>query len=81
MKIVYIVFVLAILVAQAYWIFLDARKRGENYWLWGIFGLLNVPSSLIIYLLVTRNTKVNCPNCGERIKKGNDRCPYCSTKL
>lgn len=39
---------------QAFWIFNDARKRGENHWLWGLLGLLNVPSSLIVYLLVTR---------------------------
>ncbi|NLY89476.1 MAG: hypothetical protein GX085_07635 [Firmicutes bacterium] len=37
---------------QALWIFHDARKRGENHWLWGLLGLLNVPSSLIVYLLV-----------------------------
>ncbi|HBG15557.1 MAG TPA: sigmaY antisigma factor component [Firmicutes bacterium] len=39
---------------QALWIFIDARKRGENAWLWGLLGLLHVPSSLLIYLLVTR---------------------------
>ncbi|MBE3574273.1 MAG: hypothetical protein IMW99_02260 [Firmicutes bacterium] len=43
-----------LLVSQAYWIFRDAAARGENRWLWGAFGLLNVPSSLIVYLLVTR---------------------------
>lgn len=32
----------------------DAKKRGYGWlaWVWGAFGLLNVPSSLIIYLLV-----------------------------
>lgn len=52
-----IVWVLAgtLLVAQATWIFRDALRRGESYpWLWGLFGLANVPSSLIIYFLVTR---------------------------
>lgn len=40
---------------QGFWIFTDAKKRGEKYyWLWGLFGLLNIPSSLIIYLIVTR---------------------------
>jgi len=43
------------LLAQATWIFVDARKRGEkHYWLWGLFGLMNVPQSIIIYLIVTR---------------------------
>jgi hypothetical protein len=44
-----------LLIGQATWIFLDARKRKENkYWLWGLFGLLNFPQSLIVYLVVTR---------------------------
>ncbi|MDP4090904.1 MAG: hypothetical protein Q8930_16770, partial [Bacillota bacterium] len=43
------------LILQAAWIFRDARKRGEKYyWLWGLFGLMNVPQSLLIYLIVTR---------------------------
>lgn len=43
------------LLTQATWIFLDARKREEKYyWLWGLFGLINVPQSIIIYLIVTR---------------------------
>ena len=43
------------LLIQAIWIFKDAKKRGEKfYWLWGIFGLLNIPESLIVYLVVTR---------------------------
>lgn len=44
-----------LVLVQGIWIFYDARKRNEKYyWLWGIFGLTNVPSSLIVYLLVTR---------------------------
>ncbi|WP_035378790.1 hypothetical protein [Fervidicella metallireducens] len=47
--------VIPILLIQGSWIFYDARKRGEKYyWLWGIFGLLNTPGNLIIYLIVTR---------------------------
>lgn len=48
-----------LLLTQALWIFHDARKRGENAWFWGLLGLLNVPSSLIVYLLVTRRRKNN----------------------
>ncbi|MCM0648331.1 sigmaY antisigma factor component [Clostridium swellfunianum] len=44
-----------IVITQASWIFLDARKRKEkHYWLWGLFGLINAPQSLIVYLVVTR---------------------------
>lgn len=47
--------VAVILITQASWIFLDARKRKEKrYWLWGLFGLMNCPQSLIVYLVVTR---------------------------
>lgn len=46
---------LPFLLLQAAWIFKDAKKRGEKYyWLWGLFGLLNIPESLIVYLIVTR---------------------------
>ncbi|HEY5563701.1 MAG TPA: sigmaY antisigma factor component [Clostridiaceae bacterium] len=53
--IIIIAVVIPILLIQASWIFKDAKKRGEkNYWLWGIFGLINCPESLIIYLVITR---------------------------
>lgn len=40
---------------QALWIFRDAKKRGEKgYILWGLFGLVNIPQSLLVYLIVTR---------------------------
>ncbi len=55
----------AILLTQAYVIFSDARKRGYNAWAWGAFGLLNFPSSLIIYYVVVdileRNRKGSGP--------------------
>ena len=43
------------LMAQGAWIFKDSKKRGsKNYFLWGLFGLLNIPESLVVYLIVTR---------------------------
>lgn len=40
---------------QSTWIFKDSKKRGSKYyWLWGLFGLLNLPESLIVYLIITR---------------------------
>jgi len=44
-----------LLTAQGWWIFRDAKRRGYNPWLWGAFGLLNVPSSLLVYLLVVNH--------------------------
>ena len=50
-----LILVFPILIVQGIWIFKDAKKRGEkNYWLWGLFGILNSPSNLLIYLFVTR---------------------------
>lgn len=44
-----------LLFIQSVFIFNDARKNGEKYyWLWGLFGMINAPGSLIVYLLVTR---------------------------
>lgn len=45
------------LLTQGTWIFTDAKKRGLNPWLWGLLGLLNIPTSLIVYLLVSRGKK------------------------
>ena len=56
-KILIIVLAIAIpiLLIQGAWVFNDARRRKEkHYWLWGIFAIINTPSNLLIYLLVTR---------------------------
>ena len=53
--IIVILIVAPLLIIQSLWIFRDARKRGEKgYILWGLFGLINVPESLLVYLIVTR---------------------------
>lgn len=55
----------ALAIVQGWWIFRDAKRRGYNPWLWGALGLLNIPSSLIVYLLVVNHL--------ERNKKEEDR--------
>jgi len=79
-------FLLLIVFIQGLWIFYDARRRQEKwYWLWGLFGLLNFPSSLIIYLIITRyfdtREKKKCPDCGQELKKDWNYCPVCSRKI
>lgn len=71
----------AMLLTQATWIFLDARRRGENQWLWGFFGLLNCPSSLLVYLLVTRRRLPPCPRCGRRPPAEAIVCLRCGMEL
>lgn len=81
---VYLWFVLGVvLFIQGSWIFLDASKRGENKWLWGIFGLLNTPGNLILYLIVTRLVQKHspCGKCGKNIRRNYLYCPYCGEKV
>jgi hypothetical protein len=72
-----------LLLGQAVWIYLDATKRGERKRVfWGLFGLLNVPSSLLVYLLVTRTLLKtrSCRACGKRIGAKALFCPECGRK-
>lgn len=71
-----------ILIVQATWIFLDARKRGEGYyWLWGFLGLIQFPTAIIVYLLATRTGKIKCKNCGQLAGRNSKVCPNCGKAL
>ena len=78
-----LIVVLILVVIQGSWIFFDASRRGENKWIWGLFGLLNVPSSLIIYLIITRKftRQMVCPHCLYSIKKDSLYCSYCGHEI
>ncbi|NHM31784.1 sigma-Y antisigma factor component [Neobacillus terrae] len=49
-----IVLVAIILLSQSIFLFLDARKRSYNYWLWGIVGLIQAPMPVLFYLIFVR---------------------------
>lgn len=49
-----IIIVAAVLLLQSIFLFLDARKRNHNYWLWGIVGLIQAPMPTLFYLLFVR---------------------------
>ncbi|WP_312472383.1 sigma-Y antisigma factor component [Neobacillus sp.] len=63
-----IIVVVSILLLQSIYLFLDARKRSHNYWLWGIVGLIQAPMPTLFYLIFVRkilhkkNKKVEDPN-------------------
>ncbi|CAH2713590.1 hypothetical protein BACCIP111895_00726 [Neobacillus rhizosphaerae] len=63
-----IIVVVFILLLQSIYLFLDARKRSHNYWLWGIVGLIQAPMPTLFYLIFVRkiiykkNKKVEDPN-------------------
>jgi len=44
----------AILFTQAIFLYQDAAKRNANKWIWGIWGLIQAPTPLIVYLFVVR---------------------------
>jgi predicted PurR-regulated permease PerM len=46
--------VVLILLFQSIYLFLDARKRNHNYWLWGIVGLIQAPMPTLFYLIFVR---------------------------
>lgn len=41
-----------ILFGQSTWIFRDAQKRGVFPWLWGLWGLIQCPTPLVVYYFV-----------------------------
>ncbi|WP_059104094.1 CGNR zinc finger domain-containing protein [Shouchella shacheensis] len=43
--------IVLLLFAQSTWLFLDAGKNGHRRWFWGIWGLIQVPTPLVIYVL------------------------------
>jgi hypothetical protein len=49
-----IILVATILLSQSLYLFLDARKRNHNYWLWGIVGLIQAPMPTLFYLIFVR---------------------------
>jgi len=52
--IVVVLLVLPFLIIQSIWLFLDARKRGHNYWFWGIWGLIQAPWPTVFYFIFAR---------------------------
>lgn len=77
------VILITVLLLQSSWIFQDAAKRGEHKWLWGIFGLFNTPTNLLVYLIVTRIIlKPNpCPHCRKNVRGSCTYCPHCGDKM
>ncbi|WP_138755185.1 sigmaY antisigma factor component [Paenibacillus sinopodophylli] len=49
------VLLIVVLISQSTWLFIDARKRDSMPWLWGIWGLIQVPMPLVCYLIFVRS--------------------------
>ncbi|WP_036718041.1 hypothetical protein [Paenibacillus harenae] len=46
---------IAVLVTQSTWLFIDARKRDSMPWFWGIWGLIQVPMPIVCYFIFVRS--------------------------
>lgn len=42
----------AAVMTQGTWMFRNARSRGKRAWFWGLWGITNIPTPLVVYLLV-----------------------------
>jgi hypothetical protein len=43
-----------LLLSQSIWLFRDAQKRSAYPWLWGLWGLIQFPTPLVVYLIIVR---------------------------
>lgn len=50
----FFVIIVPFLLVQGTWMFIDAGKRGKWRWFWGLWGLINVPTPILIYLFFVR---------------------------
>lgn len=53
-QIIVMLTVVPTVLAQGIYLFIDARRRGYAAWLWGLWGLMNAPMPLFVYLFVQR---------------------------
>ncbi|WML38626.1 sigma-Y antisigma factor component [Neobacillus sp. OS1-2] len=54
LSLITVIGVVLILLTQSIYLFIDARKRNHNYWLWGIVGLIQAPMPTLFYLIFVR---------------------------
>ncbi|MBF0707701.1 transcriptional regulator [Alkalihalobacillus hwajinpoensis] len=48
---VFIPILILLLLTQSMLLFVDAKKKGSYPWLWGIWGLIQLPMPTLFYLL------------------------------
>ncbi|MFB1100817.1 transcriptional regulator [Terribacillus sp. JSM ZJ617] len=48
-ELISIILAIPILLAQGIWLYIDAKRRGTYAWAWGIVGLIQFPTPLLLY--------------------------------
>jgi hypothetical protein len=48
---VFVPILILLLLTQSMLLFVDAKKKGSYPWLWGIWGLIQIPMPTLFYLL------------------------------
>lgn len=64
----------------AWWVFLDARRRQNNPFAWGMLALLTNLVGVAIYLIARRQWQ-QCPSCHGEVEKKFHNCPWCGHAL
>ena len=86
--IVIIVVVYVIYILIAYWVYKDAKKRGENGILWALIVFFAGLLGILIWIAMRppiggRKTEPDrrCPSCGRGIPFASKICPYCARRF
>ncbi len=60
-----------LLFSQSIWLFNDAQRRNRNPWFWGVWGLIQCPTPLVVYFIVVRKILKNkkFKNKNKKMKK------------
>ena len=72
----------------AYWVYKDAKKRGENGILWALLVVVGGLIVIIIWFVIRppiggkkTSSDRRCPSCGRIIPFDSVVCPYCGKKF
>jgi len=80
--------IIVVYIFIAYWVYKDAKKRGENGVLWALLVVVGGLIVFIIWFVIRppiggRKTSPDrrCPSCGRGIPFDSIVCPYCGKKF
>lgn len=57
-----------------------ARRKGQGFWTWFVFGLLLWIGAIIAVFFV-KDRRPRCPKCREPVHPDATRCPHCQAEI